>query len=77
MTQAEHTDETGLSFHARLYAIMRWERRCAQADLRQVARFGDRWLREELRRVASTAPGSVARPRGHQRPSRMQPRGGY
>lgn len=77
MTHADHTDETGLTFHARLYAIMRWERRCAQADLRQAARFGDRWLQEELRRVAQTTPRPMARPRGRQRPSRMQPRGGY
>ncbi len=53
-------DEFDLTFHERLYAIMQWERRCAQADLQQIARHGDRWLHEELARVARTAAAGAA-----------------
>ena len=53
-------DELDLTFHERLYAIMQWERRCARADLQQIARHGDRWLQEELARVARpTAAGTA------------------
>ena len=53
-------DELDLTFHERLYAIMQWERRCARADLQQIARHGDRWLQEELARVAQRATAGAA-----------------
>jgi hypothetical protein len=40
-----------LPFYARVAAIARWEQRCARAGLRQAARYGDQWLREELASV--------------------------
>ena len=60
-------DELDLTFHERLYAIMQWERRCARADLQEIARHGDRWLHEELARVARTAAGTAAGQRGGRR----------
>ena len=66
-------DEFDLTFHERLYAIMQWERRCAQADLQQIARHGDRWLHEELVRVAQTAAGAAAGRRSGRRYSVITP----
>jgi hypothetical protein len=75
MTQQE---AGGLTFHERLYAIMRWERRCAQASLQEAARHGDRWLQEELTRVARgrLPSAALARPRGRSRLPAGWTRGG-
>jgi hypothetical protein len=64
------TPVANLPFHARVAAIARWEQRCARAGLRQAARYGDQWLREELAHL--TQANDVAPPA--RPPARPKPR---